>query len=178
MASSRFFSIPPSAPFMPTLIKALLDGRLVTGFPATHDPLALTRATLYLPTRRACRLARDLFLDVTGTEAAILPRIVPVGDIDEDEIIFAQAATGPIAAEALELPPALSDLERRLLLAQLIGLWAAAPELRGEGRAPLVATHPTAALALAGDLARLMDDMTTRQVSWDRLNDLVPDRLD
>src|SRR6516164_6883553 len=138
----RVFTIPASVPFVPTLIRALIDGTLVPGFPATHDPLALTRATLYLPTRRACRLARDLFLDVTGTEAAILPRIVPIGDIDEDEIIFAQAATGPVAAEALELSPALSELERRLLLAQLIALWAAAPELRGEGRAPLVATHP------------------------------------
>jgi ATP-dependent helicase/nuclease subunit B len=178
MDSPRVFTIPASAPFMPTLIKALLDGTLVTGFPAALDPLALTRATIYLPTRRACRLARDLFLDVTGTEAAILPRIVPIGDIDEDEIVFAQAATGPVAAKALELPPALSNLDRQLFLAQLIALWAAAPQVRGESRTPLVATHPAAALALAGDLARLMDDMTTRQVSWDRLDDLVPDHLD
>ena len=35
-----------------------------------------------------------------------------------------------------------------------------------------------AALALADDLARLMDDMTTRQVPWDRLDELVPDKLD
>ena len=90
----RVLTIPASAPFLRTLIAALMDGRLVPGFPAKDDPLALASATLYLPTRRACRLARDLFLEVTGGEAAILPRIVPIGDVDEDEIAFAEAAVG------------------------------------------------------------------------------------
>src|SRR5438445_7869583 len=142
MAPPHVFTIPASAPFIPTLIEALVGGRLVAGFPATRDPLALARATLYLPTRRACRLTRDMFLDVTGEDAAILPRIVAVGDVDEEEIVFAQAATPGIAAEALDLPPALGGMERRLLLAQLVDRWAATPALHGEGRAPLVATHP------------------------------------
>ena len=43
---------------------------------------------------------------------------------------------------------------------------------------PLIANTPQAALGLADDLARLMDDMTTRQVAWDRLDGLVPDDLD
>ena len=88
------FTIPASVPFLPALIKALLDGRLVDGFPQKDDPLSLATATLYLPTRRACRLARDVFLDVLGQEAAILPRIAAIGDIDEDEIVFAESATG------------------------------------------------------------------------------------
>ena len=95
----RVFTIPASTPFIPTLIEALLDGRLVPGFAPGRDPLALAGATLYLPTRRACRLARDRFLDVTRTSAAILPRIVPIGDPDEDEIAFAQAAS-PAAGSA------------------------------------------------------------------------------
>src|SRR6266403_506912 len=129
----RVFTIPASAPFVPTLIRALVDGTLVPGFPATRDPLALAHATLYLPTRRACRLARDHFLEVTKESAAILPRIIAIGDVDEDEIAFAEAATGALAADAL---------------------------------------------ALADDLARLMDDMTTRGVAWDRLDGLVPETLD
>src|SRR5882757_2050909 len=174
----RVFTIPASTPFIPTLIKSLLDGVLVDGSPDLHDPLALARVTLYLPTRRACRLARDMFLDVTGADAAILPRIVPIGDVDEDEIAFAQAATGGLAADALALPPTLDLLERRLLLTSLVQRWAASPDLRREGGTPLVATNPAAALALADDLARLIDDMTTRQVPWERLDTLVPDELD
>src|SRR5262245_57219801 len=172
----RLFTIPASAPFLPTLIKALLAGRLVPGFPASRDPLALAGATLYLPTRRACRLARDVFRN--EMETAVLPRILPIGDIDEDELVFAEAATGPLAGMALELPPALGRLARRLLLARLVLQWAVAPQLRGEADAPLFAHSPAAALALADDLARLIDDMTTRTVPWRALDDLVPDRFD
>src|SRR6202790_4910624 len=173
--AARVFTIPASAPFLPTLIEALIGGKL--GF-AAGDPLALASATLYLPTRRACRLARDTFLYVLKDDAAILPRIVAIGDIDEDEIAFAEAASGDIAAEALALPPALSPLERRLLLTQLIEKWATSPALHAASGAPLVAQTPAAACALADDLARLIDDMTTRGVPWGRLDDLVPDKFD
>ena len=173
---ARVFTIPPSAPFLPTLIGALTGRRL--GFRVADDPLALAAVTLYLPTRRACRLARDAFLDVLKNDAAILPRIVALGDIDEDEIAFAEAATGDIAADALALPPALGGLERRLMLAGLISKWANSPELHGASGTPLVAQTPAAACALADDLARLIDDMTTRGVAWDKLDGLVPDFLD
>ncbi len=172
----RVFTIPPSVPFLPTLIAALTGGRL--GFPAVRDSPAFAAATLYLPTRRACRLARDAFLDVLKNDAAILPRIVAIGDIDEDEIVFAEAASGAIATEALALPPALGGLERRLLLTQLVTKWAAAPKLRGARGVPLVARTPAAACALADDLARLIDDVTTRGMSWDDLDGLVPEALD
>jgi ATP-dependent helicase/nuclease subunit B len=178
MASPRIFTIPASAPFMRVLIRALVDNKLGLGFPVAKDPLRLADATLYLPTRRACRLARDLFLEVTGGSAAILPRIVPIGDVDEDEIVFAQAAAGISAAEALALPPELGGLERRMLLTQLVLKWAAAPEVRTAEGVPLVASNPASALALADALARLMDDMTTRQVPWSKLDGLVPDNLD
>jgi ATP-dependent helicase/nuclease subunit B len=178
VARPKVFTIPPSAPFVPTLVRALFDGILVPGFPPTHEPLALAHATLYLPTRRACRLARDLFLGTINMDAAILPRIIAIGDIDEDEIVFADAATGALAGDALELPPALGGLERRLLLTQLVLKWAARIEPDQRGEAPLVANNPASALALADDLARLMDDMTTRGVAWERLDRLVPEALD
>jgi ATP-dependent helicase/nuclease subunit B len=175
-SSPRVFTIPASTPFISTLIAALVDGRLIPGFPAGRDPLALARATLYLPTRRACRLARDLFLDVTGERAAILPRIQAIGDPDEDEIAFDQAAIP--RASALAVPPAVGGTERRLLLAQLVMKWARQIKPHESGEAPLIAGNPAAALALADDLARLMDDMATRQVPWERLDELVPDEFD
>ena len=172
------FNIPASAPFLPVLIDALLAGRLVQGFPATRDPLELARATLYLPTRRAARLAREVFLDRVKGDAAILPRIGAIGDIDEDEFAFADAATAGLSEAALDLPETIAPLERRLLLAALILQWANSPELRGIEGSPLIANTPSAALGLADDLARLIDDMTTRQVGWDKLDRLVPDELD
>src|SRR5436190_23725032 len=174
----RVFTIPASAPFLPTLIEALMQNRLGLGFKPGADPLALASATIYLPTRRACRLAQKIFLDVLESDAAILPHIVPIGDVDEDELAFAEAAIGDTAGATLDLPDPVSGLERKVLLAQLILKWAASPEMRGDGNFSLVANSPTAALLLAGELARLMDDMVMRQVPWDRLDGLVPTDMD
>ncbi len=173
---ARVFTIPPSAPFLPTLVAALRDGRL--GFRLPDDPLAWADATLFLPTRRACRLARDAFLNALGGRAAVLPRIIAIGDVDEDEFIFAEGAAAEIAAEVLALPPALAGLERRMLLARLVQEWARAPAMQDAQAASLVVASPTAAFALAADLEQLLDDLVTRQVSWERLDRLVPDALD
>jgi ATP-dependent helicase/nuclease subunit B len=174
----RVFTIPASEPFLPTLIEALLQDQLGLGFKPDGDPLSLACATIYLPTRRACRQAQKIFLEVLKSDAAILPRIVPVGDVDEDELAFAEAASGENADATLELPEALGGLERKMLLAELILKWAGSPEMRGDGDFSLVANSPASALSLAGELARLIDDMTMRQVAWDRLDDLVPHDLD
>jgi len=173
---SHVFTIPASVPFLPALIEALAAGRLIDAFPKAGDPLSLATATLYLPTRRACRLARDVFLDRLGQDAAILPRIAAIGDIDEDEIVFAESAIGALASQALDLPPSLGGLERKTLLAQLILKWAAG--IVPDKGAPLIANNPAAAFALAEQLAQLLDDMITRQVSWDKLDGLVPEEHD
>jgi ATP-dependent helicase/nuclease subunit B len=168
----RVFSVPVSAPFLRTVIAALVDGRLVDGFEVRTDPARLAQATLYLPTRRAGRLAREIFLDVLKTEAAILPHIVALGDIDEDELAFAE--DGEYGGSApLDIPPKLGELERRLALARLVAAWAKRPVL-----SPLVVGGPASTLTLAGDLARLIDDMATRGVDWNALDRLVPDQFD
>jgi len=169
----RVFSVPASAPFLRTVIAALVDGRLVDGFEARAHPERLAQATLYLPTRRSGRMIREIFLDELGTDAVLLPRIVALGDIDEDELAFAEAPEPYGGAALLDIPPKLGELDRRLTLARMVAIWAKSPV-----SAPLVVGGPASTLALAGDLARLMDDMVTRGVGWDALNGLVPDQLD
>src|ERR1700709_173783 len=169
----RVFSVPVSVPLLRTVISALVDGRLVDGFEARQNPLNLAQATLYLPTRRAGRMAREIFLDEMKTDAAILPRIVALGDIDEDELAFAEGSEQFGGVAPLDIPPRLGELERRLTLAHLVAAWAKGPVL-----SPLVVGGPASTLALAGDLARLMDDMVTRGVAWDALDKLVPGQFD
>src|ERR1700730_14616373 len=113
----RVFSVPASAPFLRTVVAALVDGRLVDGFEARTHPERLAQATLYLPTRRSGRMVREIFLDELGTEAVLLPRIVALGDIDEDELAFAEEDDSHGGAATLELPPSLGELERKLTLA-------------------------------------------------------------
>jgi len=176
LADSNVYNIPASAHFLPELIKALRNGRLVKGFPASPDPRELARATLYLPTRRACRQVRETFVAAFEGQATILPRIVALGDIDEDDIIFAEAANGELAEDALAIAPAIKSLERRLSLAQLIVRWADA--LRSGKEVPLIANTAGAALKLAKDLEDLIDDAITRKMDWQRLDGLVPDQFD
>ena len=118
-------------------------------------------------------MAREIFLDELKTDAVVLPRIVALGDIDEDELAFADESEQYGGAAPLDIPPKLGELDRRLTLAKLVAAWARSPV-----SSPLVVGGPASTLALAGDLARLMDDMVTRGVGWEALDGMVPDQLD
>ena len=138
----RVFNVPASAPFLRTVIAALVDGRLVDGFDARANPERLADVTLYLPTRRAGRMAREVFLDVLKTDAVVLPHIIPLGSVDEDEIEFARAEAP--AVSALDIPPALDGLQRRLTLARLVTAWATRLPQQDSSAAPLCRIVPTA----------------------------------
>uniref|UniRef100_UPI0013D7C906 hypothetical protein n=1 Tax=Proteus mirabilis TaxID=584 RepID=UPI0013D7C906 len=57
-------------------------------------------------------------------QALLLPRIAPIGDIDEDEWDFADP--DPLETLGLEaIGPAMASLDRRLTLAGLVRAWAA-----------------------------------------------------
>jgi ATP-dependent helicase/nuclease subunit B len=148
-------TIAASLPFAETLARGLI-ARLGT------DPLALSSATIYLPTRRAARSFADVFARVLGG-AALLPEFKALGDVDEDEFLFDSDA------DDLDLAPAISPMRRRLLLATLVKRW---DETRRQGRLGFAQ-----AAALAGSLASLMDEMETQGADLSRLGDLVPRAL-
>ena len=169
-SAANVYAIAPGAPFLKTLVRAVRGGKL--GFPAPDpsDPLALSSATIYVPTRRAARALRAEFAKTSGTSSAILPVIRPLGDFDEDAGFFLD---GP---DALSLTQPIGPDERLLTLARLTRAWAggmaadAASMIEGEP----VAVPRTAsdAVWLAKDLAHLMDEMAREGVSWDGLKDV------
>jgi ATP-dependent helicase/nuclease subunit B len=171
MTTPRVFTISATTPFLPTLANALLDGVLIPGFAPRNDPLLLAGATIYLPTRRATRAFGDALLSALGAEATLLPRIVPLGEVDEDALAFADVAGLP------ERPSPLSTAARRLSLAKLIREYALLKERRGEAS---IATTLSAALQLADELARLFDDMAIAGLPFDALDqpDFIPATLD
>ncbi len=185
----RVFTIPPGAPFLPTLAHALLDGRLIDGFPAAGGPLALAGATIYVPTQRAAAALAEALLKASGGQSLLLPRIAPLGAFEPDDsaTFFDSEAEDPPRAGP---PPAVGDLTRRHRLATLVRAWGEA--LRGairrveaDGRIvvdvnepALVAATPAEAYALAGDLAALIDDMIIEGVDWRKLETLTPEAYD
>jgi len=148
----KVFTIAPSAPFAETLAQGLIAR-------AGRDPLALSSAVIYLPTRRAARSFGDAFAAVMGG-AALLPQFKPLGDSDEDELLF------DAAAEGLEFKPALTPLRRQLLLAQLVRRW----DRTDRGGALSFAQYA----ALADSLAKVMDEVETQGCDLSNLKDLVP----
>jgi len=170
---ARVLTIAPAAPFLDTLVAALLDGRLVPGGPIGDDPLALAAATIYVPTRRAARALGAAILAARGGRATLLPSIRPLGAVDEDLIAL---DTRPEAA--LDLPPAADPLERRLAMTELVLGWARAlsPAARARlpGEAVAVPSSPADAARLAGDLLALMDQVATEEASWGKLAEIVP----
>lgn len=167
MTAPRVFTIPPGAPFLPTLVDALLGGSVIDGL---DD---LSEAVIYLPTRRAARaLALHLAKRAPGG-ALLLPRIVPLGEADGDALDL----DGPDLEGAEPLHPPIPPLERRLILTRLVQSWVASvdrAQLRLEADAPfLVSASAADAVNLAGDLEGLMDALAVEEVPWDELADLV-----
>lgn len=149
------YTIPAGIGFAEALVRGLLPE-------ADHDPLAFARLRLLLPSRRACRTIRDAFLRAADGRALVLPSFSALGDIDEDDLTFSDSvAVGGIAAD---LPPAIPAVKRQAMLAQLIR--AREPGL------PL-----DRAVALAAELARLMNQAQAEGLGFDALVRLVPENL-
>ena len=176
MAGLNLFSIPAGAPFLAVLAEALLAGR----FGKAHDPgdpTALSRTTLYLPTQRAARALAAILSEKLGGRPLLLPRIVPLGDVDEAETALI-AGSGEMLARVAPIEP----LQRRLILTRLIAQWGKAANrqhLRLDPAEPaLVPSTLAEAWGLAGDLAGLLDQMQTEGVSPERLRGLDAARFD
>jgi ATP-dependent helicase/nuclease subunit B len=106
------FTIPAGLPFVDALAAGILAR-------AGEAPEVLADATVLLPTRRACRSLREAFLRRGDGPPLLLPRMMPLGDVDEDEL----ALTGQVdtlGEDALALPPAISGVRRQMLLARLV----------------------------------------------------------
>ncbi len=129
------------------------------------DPVELARVTVLLPTRRACRSLAEAFLRISGGKPLLLPRLTPLGDVDEEEVLIeGWHGLGTGGEDGLTLPPAISGMRRQLLLTRLI---MARDKTDGT---------PDQAARLAQELARLLDQVHTERLDFSRLPGLVTDK--
>jgi len=171
----RLFTIPPTAPFLTTLARAVLAGELPAPGGPKPDPLTLPRTTIYLPTRRAARALREAFLAETKGEALLLPRIRTLGDPDEEAAIIFGSEDGLDGGGATG-SAAIGALPRRLALMRLVlalGHGAARGATEAEIESVRFVHSPGQASYLAADLARLMDLVESEEVNLEHLDGLV-----
>ncbi|HET6378678.1 MAG TPA: double-strand break repair protein AddB [Methylocella sp.] len=186
----RVFTIPPGAPFLRTFAAALLDGQIAEGYSRDLPPFGLARATIYVPTQRAARALASELAGALGRPAALLPRILPLGALEDLETSLLIDETGLEGMEELGAPEAADEVTRRLLLTSLILQWARAlphaivsvdaQENRDFDQSEpfLVATTAADAWHLSGELARLIDELIIEDVAWQELNPLVLPEFD
>ncbi|HEX2525256.1 MAG TPA: double-strand break repair protein AddB [Geminicoccus sp.] len=144
------WSIPFTVPFLPALVRGLdeMFGE------------QLEETLILLPSRRAVLALREAMRPADGS-TRLCPRIQPIGEVEEDALLL-----DPVSA--LDVPPAIDPIRRRLLLARLVRAVETA-----SGGAPNV----DRSMRLAGDLARFLDEMQTEEVGTSRLDQLVPAEL-
>ncbi len=164
-AAPTVYSISPERSFVDALAQGLLDE-------AGGDMAHLADAVILLPNRRACRSLREAFLRLLGQKPTLLPVMRPIGDVDEEEISFLSAGFG---LDLSALPPAIHPVRRLALLMQYVEkTMPVLFRMEGAGDTGLA---PAQAWRLAGELARLMDQVETEGKSFESLQKLVPDDL-
>jgi ATP-dependent helicase/nuclease subunit B len=150
------FNIPAGIPFARALAAHLLEQ-------TQGNPQSLAAYRIFLPTRRACQVVREAFLQQSDAPL-LLPRLQPLGDVDGEELALSLGSEA-LRAEILAMPPGIPPLRRQILLALLI---AARPGYQ-QGF--------DQALLLAAQLGRLLDQVIIENISLDNLDHLVPEAL-
>ena len=190
LAPAHIFTIAPGSPFLATFVEAFLAGKIIPGAFAGDDPAQLAAATIFVPTRRSAAALAQEFARALDQSVVLLPRIVPLGRLEDIETSLAFAQTDFTNGLGDDFTDAVSDIERRVVLAKLILQWAqhlryAIISMDAGGRPKLlsdepllVATSPAQAWQLSSDLASLIDDMIIEGVAWDALEQIVPDAYD
>ncbi len=140
------YTIPAGLPFLRLLARSLL----------AMERSELADTTLLLPSRRACLVFRETLLETAGGRPLLLPRLLPVGEPEEPEVLLDATVEGA-------LPPAVDPLRRRLLLARLL---RAAEEVPVEQ-----------AVRLADALAVFLDELQTEEADLSGLARLAPEEF-
>lgn len=158
VTSSHLFNIPLSCSFWDTLAKLYIDKY-------QGDYLQLANVLFLLPNRRACVDLANAFVRIHGRAPAILPQMLPIADMDDDEVFF----SGFNLDEMFDAEnQTISRDERLFLFTRLI---MSKPSDFGLKQISLAQ-----ALNLAIDLAKLIDTAINQGLSFDKLQDLVPEK--
>lgn len=156
MTLNNIWNIPAANGFADTLAQKLLDdyrGR----------ELELADVRVLLPNRRACKILAEAFVRRRGMTPTLLPRLQPIGDVDEDEIVLQDGTTD----DAAGLAPTIDETERLMLFMKII---LARPNDFGTEKISL-----NQALFLAQELGRLIDLSYYQNLDFSRLRELVPE---
>lgn len=164
----KVYSIAAGEAFTDVLARGILE-RYAGG----TDWHLLADIRILVPTRRAVQAVHDAFqrfARASGQDAVLLPKVQPLGDVDEEELVISGAHG--LESTGYDLPPAISSLKRDVVLSRLIIEWST---LRHKAGLKIGTTDLSQALRLAKDLGQFFDAFETEGVDPAALKDLVPE---
>ena len=147
-------NIPASVSFVDTLAEKVL-------LQYENNEFNLADVVILVANRREAGCLKEAFVRKQGLKPTILPKIVPIGDLEEDEIFLTSEN-----AESSFLP-AISNTERLLLFTKII--------VSKPGDFGLTEFSLSQAFSLAKELASLVDTVQNEHLNFDDLKNLVPE---
>jgi ATP-dependent helicase/nuclease subunit B len=148
------FTIAAEQTFLQVLARAVLEG-----FPIGKTDTALSRWTILVPNRRSARTLESILLAESGATALLLPRIKPIGDIDEDLVADSLPQAG--------LPDGMSKTDHLHTILLLLMRWA--EQNPTAQLAQDVLQSGSQAFALATSLQQLVNQFETEDMNVDDL---------
>ena len=129
------------------------------------DTLKLAAVIFLVPNRRACQALTNAFIREQGLAPTILPQIIPIAEIDDDELFFSQFS---IYGSTEQTKRVINKEERLFLFARLI--------MSKPNEFSLKQISLAQAVNLALDLGNLIDTACQQGLSFDKLEELVPEK--
>ena len=154
----NIFNIPASCPFWESLASIYIDK-------FSNNQLGLANVDFLVSNRRNCIALTNAFIKLQDGKPTILPKITPISEIDDDELFFSYFDCKDILEEQYN---PISREDRLFLLAKMIML---KPNEFGIKQLSLVQ-----ALNLAENLANFLDTCYNQGLSFDKLNELAPEK--
>lgn len=152
----KIYNIPASCGFVDVLARRFLQEY-------QNNRQDLADVLFLLPNRRAVKALTDAFVREEGLSPMLLPRMMPLGEAEEDELFL----TGGGSRQYLSgMFPAVSSTERNLLFTKII--MAKPADFGMEGMSLNQACY------LAQELSSLIDLAENEQLDFSALEQLVP----
>lgn len=155
MADKKIYNIGAGCSFVDVLAEHFLAKY-------QDNPEQMAEVMFLLPNRRACQNLAEAFVRFRGCKPTILPKMLPIADVDEDEVFLSgdkEVLSG--------LLPAVNTKERLFTFARMI---MQKPDW-GEKRVSLAQAY-----ALAENLASLLDSVCLHELSFDNLTEIVAEK--
>lgn len=157
--NNRVFNIPFSQDFAKIIASSILEEY-------KEKPLEMADVLFLLPNRRACKTFAETFIKLKGETSMMLPRFVPIADIDDEELLISILSQNN-KDDFLKILPEISKIERTLLFTRII---KSRPADFG-----MKESSYSQSSYLANALADLIDAVENEGLTYDNLSNLVPE---